>query len=125
MAEAKILRGTPVNLMQPLLDVLEGLGLSHVIHDNDAVRSAVVAAGDRAKPFLASSVPDLQLDCLGVQLDGADFLWPWQGASIMCRLHRRRWSHTHACAQTGEARSWLVKATLMCVGAGAAGSDEP
>lgn len=74
------------------------------IHNDNAVRAAIVAAGDRAEPLLPSSIPlsvrsdnmisqgerlwglwskrcarqwhahDLQLDCLSVELDGADFL---------------------------------------------------
>jgi len=37
------------------------------------MRAAVVAAGDGAETLLARRVPDLQLDRLAVELDGADF----------------------------------------------------
>ena len=41
---------------------------------DDSVRAAVIAAGDCPKALLARGVPDLQLDGLAVELDGADFL---------------------------------------------------
>lgn len=46
-----------VNLLQPLLDVGEGVGVGHVVDDDDAVRAAVVGRRDRAEALLAGRVP--------------------------------------------------------------------
>ena len=54
--------------------VLEGLRVGRVVHDDDTVSPTVVAAGDGAEALLARSVPNLQLDGLTLELDGADFL---------------------------------------------------
>lgn len=43
-----------------MLHVVEGLLVGDIIHDDDAVGPAVVAAGDRAEALLARGVPDLQ-----------------------------------------------------------------
>mmetsp|Transcript_2883 Transcript_2883/g.8308 ORF Transcript_2883/g.8308 Transcript_2883/m.8308 type:complete len:245 (-) Transcript_2883:2377-3111(-) len=67
-----VLRSVPVDLMQPGLHVLERLRVGHVVDDDDAVRAAVVAARDCAEALLACRVPDLQLDCLSIQLDRPD-----------------------------------------------------
>lgn len=56
-----------IDFLQPLLDVVEGLLVGDVVHDDDAVGASVVAAGDGAETLLASSVPNLELD-----LDSAD-----------------------------------------------------
>ena len=55
-----------VDLRQPALHVLEGVHVGDVVHDDDAVRAAVVGAADRAEALLARSVPNLQLDRLAV-----------------------------------------------------------
>jgi hypothetical protein len=60
--------------MQPLPHIPERFFIRHVVDDDDAVRAAVVTARDRAEALLPRRVPDLQLDRLAVQLDGADFL---------------------------------------------------
>jgi hypothetical protein len=67
-----VLRRVSVNLVQPLLHAEEGLHVCHVVHDDDAMRVAVVGGRDGVEPLLACSVPDLQLDCLPVEVDGAD-----------------------------------------------------
>ena len=50
-------RNSPVYLVEPLLHVVEGLHVRHVVHDNDAVRASVVAARNRAEALLASRIP--------------------------------------------------------------------
>ncbi len=65
----------PVNFMKPLLDIIEGFIVSHVINDNDTVSPSVVGWGDGTEALLSSSVPNLELDCLSVKLNCADFLW--------------------------------------------------
>ena len=46
-----------VDLIQPLLDIVEALAVRDVVHDDDAVRAAVVARRDCAKALLPRSVP--------------------------------------------------------------------
>jgi hypothetical protein len=69
-----VFRRISVNFVQPLLNIVEGFGVGHVVNDNNAVRAAVVGRRNRTKAFLAGCVPNLQLDRLLVQLNGADFL---------------------------------------------------
>ena len=57
-----------------LLHIVEGFHLSDIVYDDDSVRAAVVAAGDRAESLLPCRVPNLQLDGFSIELDGADFL---------------------------------------------------
>lgn len=60
--------------MEPLLDIVEGLVVRDVVDDNDTVGSSVVGGGDGAEAFLSGCVPNLELDCLSVEFDCADFL---------------------------------------------------
>ena len=71
--------------------MLEGLGISGVVHDDDAVRAAVVAAGDGAEALLPCRVPDLQLDGLALELDRADFLRA-PGSECVVRRVRGGWT---------------------------------
>lgn len=59
--------GEGVDLLEPLLDVVERLLVGDVVDHDDAVRSSVVAASDGAEALLSGRVPDLKLD-----LDAAD-----------------------------------------------------
>ncbi|MEI4861523.1 hypothetical protein Q8G41_28450, partial [Klebsiella pneumoniae] len=52
--------------------VVEALLVSHIINNNDAMGTTVVAACDGPKSLLASSIPDLQLYRLPILLNGAD-----------------------------------------------------
>ena len=45
-------RRVPINLVQPRLHVLERLAVRGVVHHDDAVRAAIVAARDRAEALL-------------------------------------------------------------------------
>jgi hypothetical protein len=47
----------PIYFVQPLLHVIEGLEISYIVHDDDAMGSPIVAAGDGAKTFLSCCVP--------------------------------------------------------------------
>jgi len=51
------LGGVSVNLLKPLLDVVEGVHVGHIVDHADAVGTTVVGRGDGTEPFLASSVP--------------------------------------------------------------------
>lgn len=51
------LAGVTVNLLEPLLDVGEGVRVGNVVDDDDAVSAAVVGRGDGAETFLTGRVP--------------------------------------------------------------------
>jgi hypothetical protein len=67
-----ILVSVLIDLCQPVLDVFEGLSIGDVVDQDDAVGSLVVGGGDGLEPFLAGSVPDLQLDGASSRLEGPD-----------------------------------------------------
>jgi len=67
-----VVGGVLLNVPDPVSNVLERLLVRDVVYEQDAHGTAVVRCRDRAKPFLASSIPDLQLNALAVQLDGLD-----------------------------------------------------
>lgn len=52
-----IVRCISVNLVEPLLDVVETLQVSDVINYNNTMGAAVVAGCDRSEALLTSSVP--------------------------------------------------------------------
>merc|ERR1719203_2608376 len=61
-----------VDFLHPMLDIVEGLLVCHVINDDDAVGATVVTARDSPEPLLPGSVPNLQLACLPFKIQGAD-----------------------------------------------------
>lgn len=99
-----------VNLLKPLLHVVERLLVSNIIHDNDAVGAAVVRRGDGAEALLAGSVPlktetrsvkrkkekydrgkvamtyNLELHRLAIKLNGADLEINTNGRDVAFRV---------------------------------------
>lgn len=63
-----------VNFVQPLLYVVEGFRVRHVIHHDNAVRTAIVRGGNSSEAFLSGSVPNLEFNGLSIELNSADFL---------------------------------------------------
>ena len=61
-----IFRRVSVNFVQPLLDIVEGIGVRDIVHDNNTVGTAVVGGGDGSETLLSGRIPNLQLDCLCV-----------------------------------------------------------
>jgi hypothetical protein len=61
--------GMVAKLLEPPGDVLIGLVLADVVDEEGADGTAVVGGGDGAVALLASCIPDLGLDGLGVDLD--------------------------------------------------------
>jgi len=57
-------------LLKPSCDILVGLVLANVIYEEGTDSSTIIGRGDGAIPLLAGGIPDLGLDCLGVDLDG-------------------------------------------------------
>jgi hypothetical protein len=56
--------------------------VSDVVDYNDAVSASVITRSDGSESLLAGCVPDLQLDCLAIQLDGSDFEVDANGANV-------------------------------------------
>jgi hypothetical protein len=86
-----------INLLQPLLHVVEGFHVCYVIHDTDTVCTAVVGGCDSSETFLSCRIPlfsnrqkasknhivasapagftnNLEFHSLAIQLDRPDFL---------------------------------------------------
>lgn len=61
--------GVVAQLLEPSRDVLVGLVLADVVDEEGADSAAVVGRGNGTVAFLSSSIPDLCLDGLGVDLD--------------------------------------------------------
>lgn len=74
--------GVAVNLLQPLLDVVERVHIGHIVDDADAVGATVVGRCDGSETLLASSVPDLELHSLAIELDGSDFEVDTNGGDV-------------------------------------------
>ena len=49
-----------INLLQPLGDVVEGLLVCDIIHDNDTVGATVVGGCDSTETLLSSGIPLLR-----------------------------------------------------------------
>ena len=61
-----------VNLLEPVLNVVESALLSAVVDEDDAHGAFVVGLCDRAEAFLSRSVPNLQLHALVLHVDRFD-----------------------------------------------------
>lgn len=68
-----VVRGVLLNLREPLLHVVEALHIGDIIDDSNAVGAAVVGGGDGAEALLASGIPDLHLNGLALDVEGANF----------------------------------------------------
>jgi hypothetical protein len=51
------LGGVAIDLLEPLLDVVEGVHIGDIVDDADAVGTAIVGGCDGAESLLASSIP--------------------------------------------------------------------
>ena len=68
------LGGVAVDLLQPLLDVVERIHVRHIVDHTDAVGAAVVRRGDGSETLLARGIPLLYLSafpfrCSEITLD--------------------------------------------------------
>eukprot|EP00163_Fabomonas_tropica_P022923 TRINITY_DN4015_c0_g2_i2.p1 TRINITY_DN4015_c0_g2~~TRINITY_DN4015_c0_g2_i2.p1 ORF type:complete len:116 (-),score=8.99 TRINITY_DN4015_c0_g2_i2:275-622(-) len=68
--------------MQPLLDIVERLLISDIVDNNDTMCTTVVRGCNGTETFLASGIPDLQLDGLAVKLNGADLEIDTNGGDV-------------------------------------------
>lgn len=60
------------NVGEPGPDVVEGLFVCNVIDQQDTHGTSVVSGSDGSETFLPSSIPNLQLDSLPIELDCSD-----------------------------------------------------
>ena len=67
-----VLARVSVDLVQPLLYVVERLLICDIVYDDNTVSAPVIATRDGAEALLASGVPNLKLDRLAVHLDRAN-----------------------------------------------------
>ena len=63
--------GMVAKFLQPTVDIVVGLVLADIVHEESTDGTTVVSGGDGTVAFLTSSIPNLRLDCLGVDLDRA------------------------------------------------------
>ena len=56
----------------PIVDVGKRLLAGHIVHEQYPHRAAVVSGRDCLESLLARRIPNLQLDPLAIQRDGAD-----------------------------------------------------
>lgn len=63
--------GVIPQLLQPPVDIFVGLMFANIVNEESADRATVVGRGNRPVTFLTSSIPNLSLDRLGIDLDGA------------------------------------------------------
>eukprot|EP00531_Pseudo-nitzschia_arenysensis_P013583 CAMPEP_0116145440 /NCGR_PEP_ID=MMETSP0329-20121206/16591_1 /TAXON_ID=697910 /ORGANISM="Pseudo-nitzschia arenysensis, Strain B593" /LENGTH=178 /DNA_ID=CAMNT_0003641039 /DNA_START=390 /DNA_END=925 /DNA_ORIENTATION=- len=71
-----------VNLVQPLLYIVEGFLVSDIVDDDNSVGAAVIGRCNGAESFLSSGIPDLELDCLSVQFNRSDFEINTNGGNV-------------------------------------------
>lgn len=123
------LGGVAVDLLKPLLDVVERVHVGHVVNHADAVRAAVVRRCDCAETLLAGRIPlfvsasvvcarrlrewkgltdDLQLHSLAIELDRADFL---KRGKLVCRQTASRYDEGGIQSQR---QSWRCSSQCMC-----------
>ena len=94
------LGGVPVDLLQPLLDVIEAVHVGDVVDNADAVGTAVVGRCDRAEPFLAGGIP-----LCSSQLMAPSSPYP---SLLISRLERSLWKRT-ICSFTVLPSSSIVR----------------
>ena len=51
------LRSIAINLLQPLLDIVEAIHIRDIVDDTDAVCASIVRGSDRPEPLLARGIP--------------------------------------------------------------------
>jgi hypothetical protein len=98
--------GVAVDFLQPLLDVVEGIHVSHIVDNADAVGASVVGRSNGTESLLTGGIPlshvsvrpsqvrvvtyDLELDSLAIKFDGSDFLLHWSDSCVSSGVHRGR-----------------------------------
>jgi hypothetical protein len=65
--------GVAINLLKPLLHVVEGVHIGDIVDDADTVSPSVIRTGNGPETLLAGSIPNLELYCLAIELYRSDF----------------------------------------------------
>jgi hypothetical protein len=65
--------GMLLNLRNPIADTLKAPPIGNIVHEQNALRSSEITGRDGPEPFLAGSIPNLQLDSLAVDFDILNF----------------------------------------------------
>lgn len=68
-----VLGSVSINLVQPLLYIVEGFLIGDIVDNDNSVGAAIVRRCNGAESFLSGCIPDLELDRLSVQLDRSNF----------------------------------------------------
>lgn len=63
----------PLDFIKPDLYVVKTLLVGNVINNNDSVSTSIKCRSYSSKPFLSSSIPQLQLDYFPIELYSVDF----------------------------------------------------
>jgi hypothetical protein len=82
------LRCVLLDILEPLLDVLEGLLICDVIHQKDSHGISIVSGRDCLEPFLTRCIQQLQLDFLVVKFN-----------SPQLEIYSDRWCTIHVCSK--------------------------
>lgn len=62
-----------VDLLDPVLEIIEGFSFGDRVDEYHSCGSFVVGFSDGFKPFLAGGIPDLHFDFDAIDIDGFDF----------------------------------------------------
>jgi hypothetical protein len=63
-----------IDFMKPLLDIVERFLVGNVINNNNSVGTTVIRRCNRTESLLSGGIPNLKLDGLSIQFNGANFL---------------------------------------------------
>jgi len=61
------------NVADPVANVVEAALVRDIVHQQNSHGSSIISRCNRAETFLSSCVPDLELDTLRVEVNGANF----------------------------------------------------
>jgi len=77
-----VLGGVSINLVQPLLYIVEGFLVGDIVHDDNSVGAAVIRRCNGTESFLSGGIPDLELDRLSVQFDRSNLKVNTNGGNV-------------------------------------------
>jgi len=61
-----------LNVSDPVPDVVEGLLIGDIVHEQDSHGTSVVGSSNGSEALLSSSIPNLQFYALALQVNGSD-----------------------------------------------------
>jgi len=78
--------GITINLLEPLLDVGEGVAVSNIVNHDDTMGTTVVRGRNGPEPFLSRSIPNLKFDGLSLQLNSPNLEINTDGGDVALRI---------------------------------------